>query len=273
MSCSCIGGSSGKEEKNDEEIILSGNINKLSFKQLKTATDDFHPANNIGRGGFGLVYKGVLGNGTQVAVKTLSTESKQGLREFLTEIDIISNVSHLNLVKLIGCCVQGTNRILVYEYLENRSLDTVLLGSNSKTTILDWEKRSAICKGTARGLAYLHEDIVPPIVHRDIKASNILLDKDFTPKIGDFGLAKLFPDNITHITTQIRGTTAYLAPEYMLGGKLTKKADVYSFGVLILEIVSGRSSGKTSWGEIQKLLLEWATLRGRPTLRDGRSPT
>ncbi|KAL8113001.1 hypothetical protein AgCh_020354 [Apium graveolens] len=260
MSCSCIGGSSGKEEKNDEEIILSGNINKLSFKQLKTATDDFHPANNIGRGGFGLVYKGVLGNGTQVAVKTLSTESKQGLREFLTEIDIISNVSHLNLVKLIGCCVQGTNRILVYEYLENRSLDTVLLGSNSKTTILDWEKRSAICKGTARGLAYLHEDIVPPIVHRDIKASNILLDKDFTPKIGDFGLAKLFPDNITHITTQIRGTTAYLAPEYMLGGKLTKKADVYSFGVLILEIVSGRSSGKTSWGEIQKLLLEWVSL-------------
>ncbi|KAK1375306.1 Protein kinase domain-containing protein [Heracleum sosnowskyi] len=258
MRCSCIGGSSGKQEKNDEEILVSGNIKKLSFKELKAATDDFHPANKIGRGGFGVVYKGVLRNGTQVAVKTLSAESKQGLREFLTEIDIISNVRHVNLVKLIGCCVQETNRILVYEYLENNSLDTVLLGSNSKTTILDWEKRSAICKGTATGLAYLHGDIVPPIVHRDIKASNILLDKDFTPKIGDFGLAKLFPDNITHITTQIRGTTGYLAPEYMLGGKLTKKADVFSFGVLILEIVSGRSSGKTSWGEIQKLLLEWA---------------
>ncbi|WOG89853.1 hypothetical protein DCAR_0209092 [Daucus carota subsp. sativus] len=257
MRCSCFGGSSGSREK-DDEIVVSGNIKQLSYKELKTATDDFNPDNKIGRGGFGIVYKGVLRNGTQVAVKTLSTESKQGLHEFLTEIEIISNVKHVNLVKLIGCCVQGTNRILVYEYLENNSLDTVLLGSNSKTVKLNWEKRSAICKGTARGLAYLHEDIVPPIVHRDIKASNVLLDKDFTPKIGDFGLAKLFPDNITHITTEIRGTTGYLAPEYMLGGKLTKKADIFSFGVLILEIVSGRSSGKASWGEIQKLLLEWA---------------
>ncbi|WOG85178.1 hypothetical protein DCAR_0104366 [Daucus carota subsp. sativus] len=248
-------GCCGSEETDD--INVAGNVKKFSYKQLSAATHNFHPSNKIGRGGFGIVYKGVLKNGTRVAVKTLSAESKQGLREFLTEIDIISNVRHANLVKLIGCCVQGTNRILVYEYLENNSLDTALLGSDRKTIRLNWERRSAICKGTARGLAYLHEDLEPPIVHRDIKASNILLDKNFKPKIGDFGLAKLFPDNITHISTKIRGTTGYLAPEYMLGGKLTKKADVFSFGVLILEIVSGRSSGKPSWGGIQKLLLEW----------------
>ncbi|KAL8107953.1 hypothetical protein AgCh_024385 [Apium graveolens] len=256
MSCGCFAASTGNEETDD--VNVSGNVKKFSYKQLNTATNNFHPSNKIGRGGFGFVYKGVLKNGTQVAVKALSAESKQGLREFLTEIDVISNVRHANLVKLIGCCVQGTNRILVYEYLENNSLDTVLLGSNKITIKLNWEKRSAICKGTASGLAYLHEELEPPIVHRDIKASNILLDKNFTPKIGDFGLAKLFPDNITHISTKIRGTTGYLAPEYMLGGKLTKKADVFSFGVLILEIVSGRSSGKASWGGIQKLLLEWA---------------
>ncbi|KAF5955428.1 hypothetical protein HYC85_008284 [Camellia sinensis] len=180
-------------------------------------------------------YKGVLKDGTEVAVKTLSAESKQGAREFLTEINTISNVRHPNLVELIGCCGQGSHRVLVYEFLENNSLDQALLGSKSRTVKLDWAKRSAICLGTARGLTYLHEELVPHIVHRDIKASNILLDKDFTPKIGDFGLAKLFPDNITHISTKIAGTTGYLAPEYALGGQLTIKADVYSFGVLILE--------------------------------------
>ncbi|KAL8103779.1 cold-responsive protein kinase 1-like isoform X1 [Apium graveolens] len=269
MSCSCFG-ASVKRENDDSHVSgefegrVLGNIKAFSYNELRTATDNFHQRNKIGRGGFGTVYKGILINGIEVAVKTLSAESKQGVREFLTEIDIISNVRHPNLVQLIGCCVQGTNRILVYEFLVNKSLDTVLLahmatGSKGKSTMLDWDKRSAICKDVARAIAYLHEEVVPPIVHRDIKASNILLDKDFKPKIGDFGLAKLFPDNITHISTRIVGTTGYLAPEYVLGGQLTKKADVYSFGVLMLEILSAKYSGKPTLGTgMQKLLLEWA---------------
>ncbi|XVE88012.1 hypothetical protein DITRI_Ditri19aG0034500 [Diplodiscus trichospermus] len=240
----------------DEQLLRK--VNLFSHNQLRSATDDFHSSHKIGRGGFGTVYKGVLKDGTEVAVKTLASQSKQGVREFLTEIDTISNVKHPNLVELIGCCVQGTNRILVYEYVANNSLGKVLLDQRSTNIKLDWSKRSAICMGIARGLAFLHEELVPHIVHRDIKSSNIPLDKDFNPKIGDFGLAKLFPDNVTHISTRIAGTSGYLAPEYALGGQLTKKADVYSFGVLILEIISGRSSSKANWGGTDKLLLERA---------------
>ncbi|PPD71524.1 hypothetical protein GOBAR_DD31578 [Gossypium barbadense] len=246
MSCGCFGGSVVKRRQSTARA--TGGID---------ATDDFHSSNKIGRGGFGTVYKGILKDGTEVAVKTLAAQSKQGAHEFLTEINTISNVKHPNLVELIGCCIQGANRILVYEYVENKSLDKVLLDQRSTNIQLDWSKRSAICMGIARGLAFLHEELVPRIVHRDIKSSNILLDKDFNPKIGDFGLAKLFPDNITHISTRIAGT-GYLAPEYALGGQLTMKADVYSFGVLVLEIISGRSSSKTNWGGTMRLLLEWA---------------
>ncbi|XP_048490634.1 cold-responsive protein kinase 1 isoform X2 [Beta vulgaris subsp. vulgaris] len=234
------------------------NIRHFSYNELRVATNDFSLSNKIGRGGFGTVYKGIFKSGLQVAVKALSAESKQGVREFLAEINTISNVRHQNLVELIGCCVEGTNRILVYEYVVNNSLDRALLGYTSDRSKLNWERRSAICLGTARALAFLHEELVPHIVHRDIKASNILLGEDFAPKIGDFGLAKLFPDDITHISTRIAGTSGYLAPEYALGGHLTMKADVYSFGVLILEIVSGQSNSKSNWGGSNKLLLEWA---------------
>ncbi|XP_050214922.1 cold-responsive protein kinase 1-like isoform X2 [Mercurialis annua] len=235
-----------------------GSRESTTARDYHDATNNFGSTNKIGRGGFGTVYKGTLKKGRQVAVKTLSAQSKQGMREFLNEINTLSQVRHPNLVELKGCCALGANRILVYEYVENSSLDRALLGSqNADRMILDWRKRSAICLGIAKGLAFLHEELVPHIVHRDIKASNILLDKDYIPKIGDFGLAKLFPDNITHISTRVAGTTGYLAPEYAMGGPLTMKADVYSFGILILEIVSGRSSGKP-WGVSQKLLLEWA---------------
>ncbi|MQM02998.1 hypothetical protein Taro_035774 [Colocasia esculenta] len=231
------------------------NVRFFSYNELMSATGNFHWGNKIGRGGFGTVYKGTLKSGKQVAVKVLGAESKQGVGEFLTEIDTITNVRHLNLVALVGCCIQGNHRILVYDYAENGSLDRALL--RSETSKLDWSRRSAICLGTARGLMFLHEELEPPIVHRDIKASNILLDKNFIPKIGDFGLAKLFPDNVTHISTRVAGTIGYLAPEYALGGRLTKKADIYSFGVLVLEIVSGRSSAKSSWTGTEKFLLEW----------------
>ncbi|GAB4831216.1 hypothetical protein Ancab_005226 [Ancistrocladus abbreviatus] len=262
--CGCFGGSASQRKKDHshaaEEIEgqLVENFRHFSYDEIRAATNDFHFRNKIGRGGFGTVYKGILKDGVQVAIKTLSAESKQGVDEFLTEINIISNLRHPNLVTLIGCCAEGDNRTLVYAYVENRSLDRVLLGRNDGHVKLDWERRSAICLGTARGLAFLHEEAVPRIVHRDIKASNILLDKDFLPKIGDFGLAKLFPDDITHISTKVAGTTGYLAPEYALVGHLTMNADVYSFGVLILEIISGRSSSVAELGGTSKLLLERA---------------
>ncbi|PIN25030.1 Serine/threonine protein kinase [Handroanthus impetiginosus] len=256
---SCFGafGSCREETATEDGGIATNNVRLFSYHSLRSATGVFHPSNKIGRGGFGVVYKGVLRDGTQVAIKCLSAGSKQGTDEFLTEINMISNIRHPNLVELIGCCVEGNNRILVYEYLENNSLENALLVSNGKRLDLDWSKRAAICIGTASGLAFLHEDAEPSIVHRDIKASNVLLDENFLPKIGDFGLAKLFPDNVTQLSTRVAGTVGYLAPEYALLGQLTKKADVYSFGVLLLEIISGKSSSKTAFGYGFFVLLEW----------------
>ncbi|KAG7576552.1 Serine-threonine/tyrosine-protein kinase catalytic domain [Arabidopsis thaliana x Arabidopsis arenosa] len=241
----------------EAEEICTNNVRVFSYNSLRSATDGFHPTKRIGGGGYGVVFKGVLRDGTQVAVKSLSAESKQGTREFLTEINLISNIHHPNLVNLIGCCIEGKNRILVYEYLENNSLASVLLGSRSRYVPLDWSKRAAICVGTASGLAFLHEEVEPQVVHRDIKASNILLDQNFSPKIGDFGLAKLFPDNVTHVSTRVAGTVGYLAPEYALLGQLTKKADVYSFGILVLEVISGNSSTRAAFGDDYMVLVEW----------------
>ncbi|CAN1284148.1 Cold-responsive protein kinase 1 [Linum perenne] len=262
MSCSCFGSTAvrrnhgGGGDRNGVDGDLLRDVNHIAYEKLRSATEDFDPRKKIGRGGFGTVYKGTLKSGKQIAVKTLSVHSKQGVREFLNEIRAMSKAKHPNLVELVGCCVQGSNRILVYEFVENNSLEHCLLGNPNVK--LDWGQRAAICLGIARGLAYLHEELVPHIVHRDIKASNILLDGDLNPKIGDFGLAKLFPDDITHISTRIAGTTGYLAPEYALGGQLTKKADVYSFGILVLETISGKSSSRCSWGGTLKLLLEQA---------------
>lgn len=264
MTCGCFGAKSTKGRRpsyvpGEIDGYPLDNVRQFSDKELRSATDNYHSNNKIGRGGFGTVYQGTLRDGRRIAVKTLSVWSKQGVREFLAEIKTLSNVKHPNLVELIGFCIQGPSRTLVYEYVENGNLSSALLGTRDTSLKLDWRKRSAICIGTAKGLAFLHEELAPPIVHRDIKATNVLLDSDFNPKIGDFGLAKLFPDDITHISTRIAGTTGYLAPEYALGGQLTKKADIYSFGVLILEIVSGRCSARRTNGEgSQQFLLEWA---------------
>lgn len=263
MGCACFGAVNCRKPKNDSDNkqtpgIGTNNVRLFSYNSLRSATRDFHPWNRIGGGGYGVVYRGVFRDGTQVAIKSLSAGSKQGTNEFLTEINVISNIRHPNLVELIGCCVEENHRILVYEYLENNSLASALLGSKSKDYFLDWPKRAVICVETAIGLAFLHEEAEPHIVHRDIKASNILLDGNFHPKIGDFGLAKLFPDNVTHVSTRVAGTVGYLAPEYALLGQLTKKADVYSFGVLMLEIISGSSSSKAAFGEELLVLVEWA---------------
>ncbi|KAE7995640.1 hypothetical protein FH972_000414 [Carpinus fangiana] len=254
MSCSCFGASKVRRRKSSAhheiEGNLLGNIKRFSYNELSLATDNFHPSNKLGRGGFGIVYKGTLKRGTEVAVKKLSAQSKQGLREFMTEIDTISNVRHPNLIELVGCCAEESDRILVYEYAENNSLDRALLGSNSPNIRLDWEKRSAICLGTARGLAFLHEELVPHIVHRDIKASNILLDKDLNPKIGDFGLAKLFPDDITHISTRIAGTTYVVF-------QIFRYFDNY-FNDSLQKIVHFETCARANWGGMEKFLLEWA---------------
>ncbi|KAI5662422.1 hypothetical protein M9H77_21745 [Catharanthus roseus] len=239
----------------EEEVSNVENARLYTYKELKIATEDFSPANKIGEGGFGPVYKGKLKDGTLVAIKVLSAQSTQGLKEFLTEIVAISGVEHEHLVKLNGCCAEGDHRILVYGYLKNNSIAQTLLGSRASSIQFSWKTRTKICIGVARGLAYLHEEVRPHIVHRDIKASNILLDEDLNPKISDFGLAKLFPNNLTHITTRVAGTLGYLAPEYAIRGQLTRKADIYSFGVLLLEIVTGRCiTNRFLPGEQQYLL-------------------
>ncbi|KAI4323202.1 hypothetical protein L6164_022828 [Bauhinia variegata] len=237
----------------DEELILIQNT--FSYSELKNATDDFNLDNKLGEGGFGPVYKGTLDDGRVIAVKQLSAGSHQGKSQFINEIATISAVQHRNLVKLCGCCIEGDKRLLVYEYLENKSLDKALFGNGIN---LSWTTRYDICLGIARGLAYLHEESRLRIVHRDVKASNILLDHELVPKISDFGLAKLYDDKKTHISTCVAGTIGYLAPEYALRGHLTEKADVFSFGVVALEIISGRPNSDLSLGGEKAYLLEWA---------------
>ncbi|KAL7102741.1 hypothetical protein ACP275_08G137100 [Erythranthe tilingii] len=231
----------------------------FSLKRIKIATNDFDASNKIGEGGFGPVYKGLLPDRTVIAVKKLSSGSRQGNREFLNEIGMISCVQHPNLVKLYGCCIEGDQLLLVYEYMENNSLANVLFDSNKSQLILDWATRFKICIGIARGLAFLHEESRLKIVHRDIKATNVLLDKDLNPKISDFGLARLNEDEKTHISTKVAGTVGYMAPEYALWGYLTDKVDVYSYGVVLLEIVSGKSNNSYMPSHSFICLLDWAS--------------
>ncbi|XP_075643305.1 putative LRR receptor-like serine/threonine-protein kinase At1g56140 isoform X1 [Castanea sativa] len=241
----------------DEELLgIDAKTFTFSYAELKTATEDFIPDNKLGEGGFGPVYKGTLNDGRVIAVKQLSVTSHQGKNQFLTEIATISVVQHRNLVNLYGCCIEGDKRLLVYEYLENKSLDQALFGKRNLN--LNWSTRFNICLGVARGLAYLHEESRLRIVHRDVKASNILLDSDLIPKISDFGLAKLYDDKKTHISTRVAGTIGYLAPEYAMRGLLTEKADVFAFGVVVLELVSGRPNSDSSLEEEKIYLIEWA---------------
>nr|XP_027126994.1 probable leucine-rich repeat receptor-like serine/threonine-protein kinase At3g14840 isoform X1 [Coffea arabica] len=234
----------------------------FALRQIKYATNNFDSANIIGKGGFGSVYKGILPDGTVIAVKQLSSKSNQGNREFLNEIGMISALQHPNLVKLYGCCIEGNQLLVVYEYMENNSLARALFGPEEHQLELDWPTRRKICLGIARGLAFLHEESRLKIVHRDIKATNVLLDKELNPKISDFGLARLHEEDDTHISTRVAGTFGYMAPEYAMRGYLTDKADVYSFGVVLLEIVSGKSNTGFKPKEEEECfnLLDWAHL-------------
>ncbi|XP_050369505.1 G-type lectin S-receptor-like serine/threonine-protein kinase RKS1 [Argentina anserina] len=206
------------------------------------ATDDFSLANKLGEGGFGSVYVGQLSNQQKIAVKRLSKSSRQGVEEFKNEVTLIAKLQHRNLVKLLGCCVEEEEKLLIYEYLPNKSLDFFLF-DQTRRSALDWRNRFAIITGVARGILYLHEDSRLRIVHRDLKASNVLLDADMKPKISDFGLARIFDgDQLQDETRTIVGTYGYMSPEYAAYGKFSTKSDVFSFGVILLEIISGKKN-------------------------------
>ncbi|XP_062208847.1 proline-rich receptor-like protein kinase PERK5 [Phragmites australis] len=241
----------------------------FSYDELAAATGGFSSANLLGQGGFGYVYKGVLpGSGKEVAVKQLKSGSGQGEREFQAEVEIISRVHHRHLVSLVGYCIAGSSqRLLVYEFVPNDTLEHHLHGKG--VPVMDWTTRLAIALGSAKGLAYLHEDCHPKIIHRDIKAANILLDENFEAKVADFGLAKLTTDTNTHVSTRVMGTFGYLAPEYASSGKLTDKSDVFSFGVMLLELITGkRPVDPTNY--MEDSLVDWARpLLARALSEDG----
>ncbi|ESQ55240.1 hypothetical protein EUTSA_v10024419mg [Eutrema salsugineum] len=225
---------SGENDIEDLELPL------MEFEAIVTATDNFSDCNKLGEGGFGIVYKGRLPDGQEIAVKRLSQMSAQGTNEFMNEVRLIAKLQHINLVRLLGCCVDDGEKILVYEYLENLSLDSHLF-DKTQSSKLNWQMRYDITNGIARGLLYLHQDSRCRIIHRDLKASNILLDKDMTPKISDFGMARIFGRDETEANTRkVVGTYGYMSPEYAMDGIFSMKSDVFSFGVLLLEIISGK---------------------------------
>ncbi|CAD6273116.1 unnamed protein product [Miscanthus lutarioriparius] len=239
---------------------VSKTAKAFTFRELATATKNFRSDCLLGEGGFGRVYKGKLENGQLVAVKQLDLNGYQGNREFLVEVLMLSLLHHPNLVNLVGYCADGDQRLLVYEYMALGSLADHLLDSTPDQVPLSWYLRMKIAHGTAKGLEYLHEKANPPVIYRDLKSPNILLDEKYNPKLSDFGLAKLGPvGGKTHISTRVMGTYGYCAPEYIRTGQLTVKTDVYSFGVFLLELITGRRAVDTSRPANEQILVNWLT--------------
>ncbi|XP_077246855.1 putative serine/threonine-protein kinase PBL21 isoform X2 [Tasmannia lanceolata] len=239
----------------------------FTFRELATATRNFKAADMIGEGGFGRVYKGRLETGQIVAIKQLNRDGLQGNQEFIVEVLMLSLLHHSNLVNLIGYCADGDQRLLVYEYMPMGSLENHLFDLQPDREPLGWNTRIKIAIGAARGLEYLHVKANPPVIYRDLKSANILLDNDFNPKLSDFGLAKLAPvGDKTHVSTRVMGTYGYCAPEYAMSGKLTLKSDVYSFGVVLLELITGRKAIDSSRRVGEQNLVTWS----RPFFRDRR---
>ncbi|KAK9944944.1 hypothetical protein M0R45_010484 [Rubus argutus] len=246
--------------------ILS--VKTFPRSELEKATNKFSSQRVLGEGGFGRVYHGIMEDGTEVAVKVLTRDNNQnGDREFIAEVEMLSRLHHRNLVKLIGICIEGHARSLVYELIRNGSVESHLHGVDKKKGPLDWDARMKIALGAARGLAYLHEDSNPRVIHRDFKASNVLLEDDFTPKVSDFGLAREATEGSHHISTRVMGTFGYVAPEYAMTGHLLVKSDVYSYGVVLLELLSGRKPVDMSHPQGQENLVTWA--RPLLTSREG----
>ncbi|KAL3627578.1 hypothetical protein CASFOL_028941 [Castilleja foliolosa] len=266
-----------KSHENVDEISTVESL-KYSLCTIKAATNDFSDYNKLGQGGFGAVYKGKLSNDQEIAVKRLSKNSGQGDQEFKNEVLLLAKLQHRNLVTLLGFCLEGIEKLLIYEFVQNASLDKFIFDP-VKRSVLDWEKRHKIIRGIARGILYLHEDSQVRIIHRDLKPSNVLLDGTMDPKIADFGMARLFgQDDTQGNTSKIAGTYGYMAPEYVMHGKFSIKSDVFSFGVLVLEIISGQKNNSFQRGEIVQNLLTfaWKNWNGRtpaelvdPILRSG----
>ncbi|KAK9050212.1 hypothetical protein SSX86_030819 [Deinandra increscens subsp. villosa] len=234
------------KKSNNVQMEDLDELPSFCLREIAKATHNFDVNNKIGEGGFGPVYKGVLEDGREIAVKRLSETSKQGLEEFMNEIRTIAKLQHRNLVKLLGYCIHGNELILIYEYMINKSLDLIIF-DETRSTMLDWSKRFNIIHGMARGILYLHQDSRLQIIHRDLKAGNILLDANMNPKISDFGLARKFVGfDVTAKTKKVVGTHGYIPPEYALYGRFSIKSDVFSFGVLVLEIVSGKKNREFS---------------------------
>ncbi|CAI0458712.1 unnamed protein product [Linum tenue] len=241
-----------------EELNL-GNLKRFPFKELQVATNNFSSKYLIGKGGFGNVYKGYLSDGTLVAVKRLKDGNASGGEiQFQTEVEMISLAVHRNLLRLYGLCMTNSERLLVYPYMSNGSVATRLKGKPLAKPALDWGTRKRIAIGAARGLLYLHEQCDPKIIHRDVKAANILLDDYCEAVVGDFGLAKLLDHQDSHVTTAVRGTVGHIAPEYLSTGQSSEKTDVFGFGILLLELISGLRALEFGKSSNQKgAMLDW----------------
>ncbi|CAL9037330.1 unnamed protein product [Musa banksii] len=260
---------SGRHRFAPEEILRIGSDNiaarVFTYRELAAATGSFSSENLLGEGGFGRVYKGQLkGTNEVVAVKQLDRKGLQGNREFLVEVLMLSLLHHPKLVKLLGYCADGNHRILVYEYMPLGSLQQHLLDTKPNAKPLDWHTRMRIAAGAAKGLEYLHEIATPPVIYRDFKASNILLDEEYNPKLSDFGLAKV--GDKSHVSTRVMGTYGYCAPEYAITGQITKMSDVYSFGVVLLELITGRRAIDLNRPKREQHLVHWA----EPLFKDKR---
>ncbi|XP_038884957.1 probable serine/threonine-protein kinase At1g01540 [Benincasa hispida] len=254
---------SGEARSGDQASMAVPEVSHLGWghwytlRELEYSTNSFADENVIGEGGYGIVYRGVLEDNTVVAIKNLLNNRGQAEKEFKVEVEAIGRVRHKNLVRLLGYCAEGAHRILVYEYIDNGNLEQWLHGEVGPCSPLTWDIRMNIIVGTAKGLTYLHEGLEPKVVHRDIKSSNILLDKQWNPKVSDFGLAKLLGSERSYVTTRVMGTFGYVAPEYASTGMLNEKSDVYSFGILIMEIISGRNPVDYSRPSGEVNLVEW----------------
>jgi len=226
----------------DPEVCL-GHLKRYAFKELRASTNNFNSKNILGEGGYGIVYKGYLRDGSVVAVKRLKDYNAVGGEvQFQTEVEVISLAVHRNLLRLIGFCTTESERLLVYPYMPNGSVASQLREHINGKPALDWSRRKRIALGTARGLLYLHEQCDPKIIHRDVKASNVLLDEYFEAIVGDFGLAKLLDHRESHVTTAVRGTVGHIAPEYLSTGQSSEKTDVFGFGVLLVELITGQKA-------------------------------
>jgi serine/threonine protein kinase len=248
------------------KVATERGLQIFTFKQLHSATGGFSKSNLIGHGGFGLVYRGLLPDGRKAAIKLMDRAGRQGEEEFTVEVELLSRLHSPYLLALIGYCSESTHKLLVYEFMANGGLHEHLYpmngGSSGVSSKLDWETRMMIALEAAKGLEYLHEDVRPPVIHRDFKSSNILLDKNFHAKVSDFGLAKLGSDKAGgHVSTRVLGTQGYVAPEYALTGHLTTKSDVYSYGVVLLELLTGRVPVDMKRPPGEGVLVSWALPR------------